>query len=90
MIKLMNNTGELVFILEPGNITKLQMGQPLSVDLSEFRGSRQLTIYWTPDILRLALEMAEHKDGEGCIESTWLDEAIKKSLEWQVADRVAQ
>lgn len=89
MIKAVTNDGEIIFILEPGNITKLQMGEPLSVNLKELGLAGQLKVYWTPDILHLAMDMATEKEASGCISADWLDAKIKESLEWRVHDRVA-
>ena len=89
MIKLVNNTGEIVFILEPGNITNLQMGQPLSINLKELGISGELVIYYTPDAVRFAIDMANYKAEKHVIDSGWLDRHIKESLDWRPLDRVA-
>ena len=89
MIKLANSDGEIVFILEPGNVTKMQMGEPLSINLKELGIPGEVKIYWTPDIIRMAMEIAVEKETHKCISSDWLDKRIQDSLEWRVIDRVA-
>lgn len=89
MIKLANSDGEIVFILEPGNITNLQMGKPLSVDLKELGIPGAVKLYWTPDVIRLAMDLATEKETQKCISSDWLHKKIQESLEWRVLDRVA-
>ena len=89
MIKAVTNEGEIVFILEPGNVTKLKQGEPLSVNLHELGISGNLKMYWTPDALRFAMDMADEKEKHLVISSEWLDRKIKDSLEWPVIDRTA-
>jgi len=89
MIKLVNNSGEIVFILEPGNITKMQMGEPLSINLKELGLQGEVKMYWTPDVIRLAMDLAVEKEINHCITADFLDKKIKESLDWRVLDRVA-
>jgi hypothetical protein len=89
MIKAVTNDGEIIFMLEPGNVTKLQTGEPLSVNLRELGVLGEIKIYWTPDVIRLAMDMALEKEKNRCITADWLDKKIKESLEWRVLDRVA-
>ena len=89
VIKLVNNDGEIIFILEPGNITKLQMGEPLSVNLKELGIPGQLKVYYCPDVIRLAIDLANHKVKAKCIDAKWLEERIAESLDWRPLDRVA-
>jgi len=89
MIKLVNNSGEIVFILEPGNITKMQMGEPLSINLKELGLQGEVKMYWTPDVIRLAMDLAVEKETNHCITADFLDKKVKESLDWRVLDRVA-
>lgn len=89
MIKLVNNSGEIVFILEPGNITKMQMGEPLSINLKELGLQGEVKMYWTPDVLRLAMDLAVEKETNHCITTDFLDKKVKESLDWRVLDRAA-
>ena len=89
MIKMVDNSGEVIFILEPGNITNLRMGEPLSVNLKELGLKGELKIYYCPDVIRLAVDLANEKAERKVIETSRLHEMIQNSLEWRPLDRVA-
>ncbi len=88
MIRMQNNDGDVILILEPGNITNMMTGKPVSIDMSEFRHVGQVLIYWTPDVVRLAMEMGKEKEEKQCITAERFQELIAHSLEWRVLDRV--
>jgi hypothetical protein len=89
MIKLVTNDGDMIFILEPGNITKIQMGEPLSINLHELGIKGHVYVAWTPDVPGMAIDLANEKAKNKCITTTRLNELLKKALDRDPLDRVA-
>jgi hypothetical protein len=60
MIKLGTGDGKVLFILEPGNITRLKFGEPITVNLKELGLEGEIILAFCPDIEWLALQLGKH------------------------------
>jgi hypothetical protein len=88
MIKSVLSDGEIVFILEPGNITKLSQGDPLCVNLKELGVPGHIRIYWTPDVQSLVIDLANEKANSACITTERLDAIVRNALGRKPVNRV--